>query len=70
MRLPYPNVVHIPLGALRERLSELPKDGDIVAFCALSMRGYEAQLILDAAGFERVSYFEGGLVAWPFEIIS
>jgi rhodanese-related sulfurtransferase len=32
------------------------------------MRGYEAQLILNSAGFERVWFIEGGLVAWPFEI--
>jgi NADPH-dependent 2,4-dienoyl-CoA reductase/sulfur reductase-like enzyme/rhodanese-related sulfurtransferase len=70
MRLPYANVVHIPLGALREKAAGLPKDRDIVAFCKVSMRGYEAQLILNAAGFERVTYLEGGLVAWPFEIIS
>ena len=70
MRLPYENVVHIPLGALREKAAELPKDKDIVAFCKVSMRGYEAQLILNAAGFERIWYLEGGLVAWPFEVIS
>ncbi|MFZ2447771.1 MAG: FAD-dependent oxidoreductase [Syntrophobacteraceae bacterium] len=69
-RLPYENVVHIPLGALREKTAELPKDRDIVAFCKVSMRGYEAQLILNAAGFDLVWYLEGGLVAWPFEIIS
>ena len=70
MRLPYENVVHIPLGALREKAAELPKDKDIVAFCKVSMRGYEAQLILNAVGFERIWYLEGGLVAWPFEVIS
>lgn len=32
------------------------------------LRGYEAQRILDEKGFERVSYIEGGLVGWPFEL--
>ena len=68
MRLPYKNVVYIPLGALRERASELPKDKDILAFCKVSMRGYEAQRILNGAGFDRVAFIEGGLVAWPFEL--
>ncbi len=68
MRLPHEKVVHIPLGALRERANELPRDKDIIAFCMLSMRGYEAQRILNAAGFDRVWFFEGGLVAWPFEV--
>lgn len=68
MRLPYENVVHIPLGALRERHHELPKDRDILAFCKVSMRGYEAQRILNAAGFDRVWFIEGGLVGWPFDV--
>jgi rhodanese-related sulfurtransferase len=60
-------VVHIPLGALREKYAELPKDKDILAFCKVSMRGYEAQLILNAAGYDRVAFVEGGIVGWPFE---
>ncbi len=68
MRLPYPNVIHIPLGSLRARVGELPRDKDILAFCKVSMRGYEAQRILDAAGFKRVWFIEGGLVGWPFEV--
>jgi len=67
MQLPY-DVVHIPLGALREKLSDLPKDKDILAFCKVSLRGYEAQRILNAAGFDRVTFIEGGLVAWPFDL--
>lgn len=68
MRLPHDGVVHIPLGALRERLHELPRDKDILAFCKVSMRGYEAQRILNAQGFDRVWFIEGGLLAWPFEL--
>jgi len=68
MRLPDSRVVHIPLGALRERLHELPKDKDILAFCKISMRGYEAQRILNAAGYDRVWFIEGGLLGWPFEV--
>ncbi len=67
MRLPRP-VVHIPLGALREKTGDLPKDKEILAFCKVSMRGYEAQRILNAAGFERVCFIEGGVAAWPEKI--
>ena len=70
MRLPYKNVIHMPLGVVRGRASELPKDRDILAFCKVSMRGYEAQLILNAAGFERVWFIEGGLLGWPFEVLT
>lgn len=59
----------IPLGQLRGRLDELPadKDTEIVPYCKVSMRGYEAQRILEAAGYSNVSVMEGGLMAWPFE---
>lgn len=69
VRLPDDRVVHIPLGALREKFSQLPRDKDILAFCKVSMRGYEAQRILNAEGMDRVWFIEGGLVGWPFELI-
>ncbi len=57
----------IPLGKLRERLSEIPKDKEIIAFCKISLRGYEAALILQAAGFKDVTVMDGGIVMWPYE---
>jgi len=69
VRLPDDRVVHIPLGALREKVSQLPRDKDILAFCKVSMRGYEAQRILNAEGMDRVWFIEGGLVGWPFELV-
>ena len=66
LRMDDPRVLHIPLGVLRQKAKELPKDKDILAFCKVSMRGYEAQRILNAEGFERVWFIEGGLMAWPF----
>lgn len=58
---------HIPLGALRGRLGELPKDKPIVAFCKISLRGYEAALILQGAGFDDVRVLDGGVLMWPYE---
>jgi NADPH-dependent 2,4-dienoyl-CoA reductase/sulfur reductase-like enzyme/rhodanese-related sulfurtransferase len=69
VRLPDDRVVHIPLGTLREKVSQLPRDKDILAFCKVSMRGYEAQRILNAEGMDRVWFIEGGLVGWPFELV-
>ena len=58
----------IPLGALRNRLQELPQDKEheIICFCKISLRGYEAALILMAAGWKNVKVMEGGIMAWPF----
>ena len=68
VRLPYPNVKLIPLGKLRDRAGELPKDKEIIAFCKISLRGYEAQLILEGKGFTGVKFFEGGIATWPYEV--
>jgi rhodanese-related sulfurtransferase len=67
MGLPY-DVVHVPLGALRAKCESIPRDKEILAFCKVSLRGYEAQRILNEKGFENVSFIEGGLVGWPFEL--
>ena len=61
------DVKYIPLGQLRSRMSEINKDAEIIAFCKISLRGYEAALILEGEGFENVKVMEGGIVAWPFE---
>ena len=57
----------IPLGALRERLNEVPRDRPVVAFCKISLRGYEAARILQGAGYKDVRVLDGGLIAWPYE---
>lgn len=58
----------IPLGALRTRLAELPadKNAEIICFCKISLRGYEAECILRAHGFTNVKVMEGGIMAWPY----
>jgi NADPH-dependent 2,4-dienoyl-CoA reductase/sulfur reductase-like enzyme/rhodanese-related sulfurtransferase len=59
----------IPLGQLKERVGELPKDKEIITFCKVSLRGYEACKILDAAGFEDVKFMDGGIATWPYELV-
>ncbi|HPC47076.1 MAG TPA: rhodanese-like domain-containing protein, partial [Deltaproteobacteria bacterium] len=58
----------MPLGVLRKRLGELPQDKDreIICYCKISLRGYEAALILEANGWRNVKVMEGGIVAWPY----
>ena len=61
-----PGSTLIPLGSLRGRLDELSRDKEVIAFCKISLRGYEAALILKAAGFKKVRVMDGGLAMWPF----
>ncbi len=58
----------IPVGALRGRLGELPADKstEIITYCKISLRGYEAALILQANGYTNVKVMEGGIMAWPY----
>ncbi|MBN1412349.1 MAG: FAD-dependent oxidoreductase [Spirochaetales bacterium] len=58
----------IPLGGLRKRLEELPADRntEIICYCKISLRGYEAALIIENAGYTNVKVMEGGIMAWPY----
>ena len=58
----------IPLGQLKGRVDELSKDKEIITFCKMSLRGYEACKILDAAGFKDTKFMDGGVATWPFEL--
>jgi NADPH-dependent 2,4-dienoyl-CoA reductase/sulfur reductase-like enzyme/rhodanese-related sulfurtransferase len=64
-----PKSTLIPLGALRKRLAEIPKDKEVITYCAISLRGYEASLILRATGFTNVKVLDGGIAMWPYQKI-
>ena len=52
--------VNIPLDDMRDRIREIPRDREIVVFCAVGLRGYVAQRILLGKGFESVLNLNGG----------
>ncbi len=56
--------VLIPLDELPNRLSEVPRDRDIVVVCKSGPRSKEGGAILLRAGYPRVSWLSGGLQAW------
>ena len=57
-----PGAVNIPLGQLRARLSELPRDREIFVICRSAQRAYYAARILMQNGFEARS-ISGGMLA-------
>jgi NADPH-dependent 2,4-dienoyl-CoA reductase/sulfur reductase-like enzyme/rhodanese-related sulfurtransferase len=67
-RIEAPQTRLIPLRELRQRLDELPRDVEIVAYCQTSVRAYQAQRILDSAGFKDVKFMDGSIASWPYEI--
>jgi NADPH-dependent 2,4-dienoyl-CoA reductase/sulfur reductase-like enzyme/rhodanese-related sulfurtransferase len=69
-RIEDPRIKLVPLGMLRQRINELPRDKEIITFCKFSLRGYEAQTILDGEGYKDVKFMDGGLEAWPYEVVA
>jgi len=58
------NVKNIPLGELESRLSEVPKDKQIVLACKKGGRSAQAYELLKSKGFENIANMEGGMDAW------
>lgn len=56
------NAVNIPLGQLRDRLGELPRDRSIVTYCQKGQRGYLAACALHGSGFDDVANLRGGFL--------
>ncbi len=55
-----PGAKHIPLGELRDRLGELDPNSEIVTFCTIGVRSYNAARILMENGFKHVSVYPSG----------
>jgi rhodanese-related sulfurtransferase len=54
-----PGAINIPVDALRDRINELPRERELVAYCHVGMRGYIATRILKQAGYN-VRNLSGG----------
>jgi NADPH-dependent 2,4-dienoyl-CoA reductase/sulfur reductase-like enzyme/rhodanese-related sulfurtransferase len=59
-------LVNIQVDELKTRHNELPRDKEIVAYCATSIRAYIAERALRGYGFKKVKYLDGSLKAWPY----
>ena len=52
--------VNIPLGSLRNRIEELPRNKEILTYCTVGQRSYYALRILQNLGFD-VKNISGGI---------
>ncbi len=59
-----PGSLHIPLGTLRARVAEVPREKPIVCVCRSGRRSAQACAILDQAGVDRVANAAGGMIRW------
>ena len=55
-----PEAVNLELDHLRENLDKLPRDKEIVLYCAIGLRAYIACRILTQNGFDRIYSISGG----------
>ena len=60
-----PFAVNIPLNELKQRMSELPKDKDLLVYCRSGRRSELAANALMKAGYDRVYNVLGGFLAYP-----
>jgi adenylyltransferase/sulfurtransferase len=59
---------HIPLRQLQKRIDEVPRDREVVVYCAVGGRSAHAVHFLRQSGYERVRNLIGGIKAWAREI--
>jgi rhodanese-related sulfurtransferase len=59
-----PESTLIPLGELKNRVNELPRDQEIVVVCRSGNRSQAGREILAQSGFNRVTSMAGGLIEW------
>jgi rhodanese-related sulfurtransferase len=59
-----PGAMELPMHLIPLRLSELPKDRDLVLYCRSGARSYQACAYLLDQGFGRARNLRGGIVAW------
>jgi CoA-disulfide reductase len=56
----FDNSIHIPLGKLRDRINEVPRDKKIYVTCQVGLRGYVAGRLLEQHGI-RCTNIDGGI---------
>jgi rhodanese-related sulfurtransferase len=62
-----PNVVHIPMGQVADRLSELDRTKEVVVLCRSGRRSLEVAKFLQQNGFNAVN-LAGGILAWSRDL--
>ena len=59
-----PGITLIPMGEVASRLTELPRDKEIIVTCRTGNRSSQIADLLREQGFTNVHNMTGGIVAW------
>jgi|SRR5580700_254903 rhodanese-related sulfurtransferase len=60
----FPGAIHVPMGDVPSRLTELDPEAQWVVVCHHGIRSAQVAMYLVRMGFERVSNLNGGIDAW------
>jgi len=63
-----PDVVHIPMGQVADRLGELDPARETVVLCRSGRRSLEVAKFLEQRGFRSVANLSGGILAWSRDL--
>lgn len=63
-----PDVVHIPMSQIAERLGELDLERETVVICRSGARSLKVARFLAQQGFKSVANLTGGVLAWSREV--
>lgn len=59
-----PDSLMLPMHLIPIRMSELPKDKDVVLYCRSGARSYQACAYMMQQGHARAINLRGGIIAW------
>lgn len=62
------HLVHIPMGQVADRLSELDPHEETVVICRSGGRSLQVARFLEAQGFASVFNLAGGILAWSRDV--
>ncbi len=63
-----PGSTLIPLGEVPQRVSEIPRDKEIIVHCKMGGRSAKAAAFLRQQGYKNVKNLKGGILDWSDKI--
>lgn len=63
-----PGALHVPMGEVPARLSEIPRDRPLLVLCHHGVRSQAVADWLGRQGYEKVENVRGGIAAWADEV--
>ena len=59
-----PGAVHLPMMQVPARITEIPREGEVVVVCRVGGRSGQVVAYLQQNGFDNVVNLDGGMMSW------